>query len=302
MDQFLYWYSQNNKLIIQVLAVLIGITLMILMYRLFFVASSAQEDSDSTRSPQMQDIDKKISGVMSALENIKQSNSSASSETTEAEQAESTPTATASAPASSTASQPTDGAAPAAETVSQTPASAAAPATAPAPTAETKTESTPTSETPVADGTQAEAASQVSATQATPAEPAATTTTNSAPATEAAIASEPQVNVVEVENLKNDLSSTKSALKAREKELEDVKNQLAEQKKLLEKSSKNSARVMVDTSTLNGDKDLIEKIDELQKKLAEYDIIADDISELQTLRKENSELKEKVASTTATSA
>lgn len=62
----------------------------------------------------------------------------------------------------------------------------------------------------------------------------------------------------------------------------------------LQDERKNSLAT-IDTSQLTGDTQLISKIDDLQKKLSEYQIIADDIAELQDLRKENELLKAKIS-------
>ncbi len=227
MDNFLYWYTNNNQNIIQVLAVLIGTLLVYLAYRVFF-------------SPKSQ-----TSGVIIPL---KPSASSATYEATIKENHQSIDTASTevvSEPAVPQEAVPSDVSSPV--------------AMEPSPPSETAPE------TPEA----------LEATQ-----PAADTAS------------------AEIENLKKELEKMQLEAKSKTAELNAAKEQLVEMQKDVERNAKTTTRVMIDTSTLTGEQSLIDKIDELQKKLAEYDIIADDISELQNLRKENAELKEKVSATT----
>ncbi len=105
--------------------------------------------------------------------------------------------------------------------------------------------------------------------------------------------------LIQIEELKKiklqldeDLEKQKQTEKIIQKELEQAKIEIKETVKEAAKGAKEtSGYSYVDTSQLVGDEALVKKIDELQLKLQEYDIISDDIAELQDLRKENEQLK-----------
>jgi hypothetical protein len=105
----------------------------------------------------------------------------------------------------------------------------------------------------------------------------------------------------EVAQLKKDLLASNEIITAKNAELNTVKEKLIEHQKTMP-SVKNTTDNLVGTessssivTTASNDQDLVSKIDELQRKLQEYDIISDDIAELQSLRAENAELKSKIS-------
>jgi hypothetical protein len=91
----------------------------------------------------------------------------------------------------------------------------------------------------------------------------------------------------EVEHLRKELESSTRMLSAKNAELNTVKEKLIEQQE--------SASAVKASAATAGDDSLKAKINELEKKLQEYDIISDDIAELQNLRAENAELKSKAS-------
>lgn len=243
MDNFLYWYSQNNKTVIQILAVLIGFLLIYLIYRLFF---ATVEVTNERETPPVL---------------LKSETKTADSKEASSEAAEKSKPSSSQSSAAASVPEPITlvAASPAVEEVKKE-----NPKPAPAST-----------EASVA---QTEESQSIGVARATD--------TPSVSINDNAIFNE-------VSNLKKDLAEAQATIKAKENEIADFKEKLLEQQKLNEKVVKGGTRTLIDTANLSGDKDLIAKIDELQKKLTEYDIISDDISELQSLRKENAELKEK---------
>jgi hypothetical protein len=101
-------------------------------------------------------------------------------------------------------------------------------------------------------------------------------------------------NLKKISELENKLKSHLAQLSSKDEQLANMKEQLNAKRPV-------PAMTYVDPVQLSGDANLIAQIDELQKKLKEYDIISDDIAELQDLRKENtalkSQLEEKPAAT-----
>ncbi len=200
MDSFLYWYSQNNKIIIQSLSACIGLVLIYFIYRIFFSpAEASSEASAQATSRQLADLDKKITKIMG--HQVKEN-------------------------------QP---------------------------------------EVFTGDAAEYEANTKVSAE-----------------AEGQAIISQIQN---ELEHLKKELHSSNEIISAKNAELITVKEKLIEYQKTI--------AVEPGPGSTSGDPALVAKIDELQKKLQEYDIISDDISELQSLRAENAELKSKVEEKTS---
>jgi myosin heavy subunit len=104
----------------------------------------------------------------------------------------------------------------------------------------------------------------------------------------------------EITQLKKDLQASSDIIAAKNMELNTVKEKLIEHQKFLP-SMQNTTDNLVGASsntivtTGSNDQTLVAKIDELQRKLQEYDIISDDIAELQSLRAENAELKSKIS-------
>lgn len=107
----------------------------------------------------------------------------------------------------------------------------------------------------------------------------------------------------EIENLKLELTKLKTQVGDSEKIIADLKEQAAAQPMPAQaenggtSSGTNAAGASADPdliATLNG------QIEQLQNRLAEYEIIAEDISEISQLRQENSELKKKLGASSAT--
>lgn len=235
MDSFLYWYSQNNKTVIQFLCVCIGLVLIYFIYRMFFAPAETASDGGDGRSQvtnkQIADLDKKLSKLMDHQ-------------------------ISASKPAVFTGE------------ASEYEASAKADALA---------ESASTSAATLAAG---------------------------AAATEAAAESQAVIAQIqtEVAQLKKELQSSNEIITAKNAELNTVKEKLIEHQKSIPASNMQSttdnltsSNNVVITGTGGNDKALVAKIDELERKLREYDIISDDIAELQSLRAENAELKSKAS-------
>lgn len=92
----------------------------------------------------------------------------------------------------------------------------------------------------------------------------------------------------ELNKANSELTALKSDLLRADAEIIQLRNQLKTSTQEL------GSEKYVDTSVTAGE-DLVKKIEDLQNKLQEYDIIAEDISELQSLRKENIELKKQMS-------
>lgn len=200
MDSFLYWYSQNNKIIIQFLCISIGLILISFIYRMFFAPSeSALDGADAglqVTGRQIAELDKKVSKIIDHQ---------------------------------IAASQPVIYTGEASEYEGNAKADA-----------------------------QAEAQIQD-----------------------------------ELLKLKTELQSSKELISQKTSELNTVKEKLIEQQKRLPGTE--TTDLTLDQSGMpTGDLALLAQINELQRKLKEYDIISDDIAELQSLRSENAELKSKV--------
>jgi hypothetical protein len=93
----------------------------------------------------------------------------------------------------------------------------------------------------------------------------------------------------ELKQSKAEISRSQRDAAAAQDELSQIKNKIKNQ------SDNGNDIQYVDTTKLEGDEAMIKRIDELQNKLQEYDIISDDISELQNLRKINAELTKQLA-------
>lgn len=222
MDSFLYWYSQNNKTIIQFLCVCIGLVLIYFIYRMFFApAETAHEGGDArsqVTSKQIADLDKKISIMMDQ----------------------------------------------------QTAASKSTVLTGEASEYEAN----------------AKAESLVGAL-----------------AGDVSVESQAAMEQIknEVAQLKKELQVSNETIALKNTELNTVKEKLIEHQKTLPGASmQTTTDNLVGASntivtTGSNDQALVAKIDELQRKLQEYDIISDDIAELQSLRAENAELKSKIS-------
>lgn len=222
MDSFLYWYSQNNKTIIQFLCVCIGLVLIYFIYRMFFApAETAHEGGDArsqATSKQIADLDKKISIMMDQ----------------------------------------------------QTAASKSTVLTGEASEYEAN----------------AKAESLVGAL-----------------AGDVSVESQAAMEQIknEVAQLKKELQVSNETIALKNTELNTVKEKLIEHQKTLQATSmQTTTDNLVGASntivtTGSNDQALVAKIDELQRKLQEYDIISDDIAELQSLRAENAELKSKIS-------
>ena len=124
-------------------------------------------------------------------------------------------------------------------------------------------------------------------------------TTQSEPSAESQAVIEKIQN--EVAQLKKELQASNETITAKNAELNTVKEKLIEHQKSLP-SMQNTTDNLVGMGSSNtivttgsNDQALVSKIDELQRKLQEYDIISDDIAELQSLRAENAELKSKIS-------
>ena len=205
MDSFLYWYSQNNKTIIQFISACIGLVLIYFIYRMFFApAETAHGEANAlATSKQLADLDKKITKMIDHHGQEIQ---------------------------------------------------------------------------PVAftgDAVEYEAGAKESATES----PAVENSTVESPTGDVQ-------NQVEVNKLKKELQASNEIIFAKNAELNELKEKLIEYQK--------TVPVTQSAPADPNDPKLIAKIEELQKKLQEYDIISDDISELQSLRAENAELKSKI--------
>ncbi|MBC7753771.1 MAG: hypothetical protein H7Z71_06005 [Moraxellaceae bacterium] len=200
MDSFLYWYSQNNKIIIQFLCISIGFILIFFIYRMFFAASDPALDGGDAGSQvtgrQIADLDKKISKIIDHQISASQ----------------------------------------------------------------------PVVYTGEASEYEANAMAEAKA--------------------------EAQIQE-ELLQLKKELQSAKEMISLKTNELNTAKEKFIDHQKTLpgiettDLTSDNGGRI-------SGDLGLMAQINELQRKLKEYDIISDDIAELQSLRAENAELKSKV--------
>lgn len=124
-------------------------------------------------------------------------------------------------------------------------------------------------------------------------------------ATQSAPSAESQAVIEKIQNevaqLKKELQASNETITAKNAELNTVKEKLIEHQKSLP-SMQNTTDNLVGMGSSNAivttgsnDQALVSKIDELQRKLQEYDIISDDIAELQSLRAENAELKSKIS-------
>ena len=200
MDSFLYWYSQNNKIIIQFLSISIGLILIFFIYRMFFAPSDPALDGGDAGSQvtgrQIADLDKKISKIIDHQ---------------------------------ISASQPVVYTGEASEYEANAKADAKA-------------------ESQIQD---------------------------------------------ELLRLKNELHSSKEMISQKVTELNTVKQKLIEHQKTL--PGVETTDLTLDRGgSVSGEPALVAQINELQRKLKEYDIISDDIAELQSLRAENAELKSKV--------
>ncbi len=204
MDSFLYWYSQNNKIIIQFLCISIGFILIFFIYRMFFAPSDPALDGGDAGSQvtgrQIADLDKKISKIIDHQ---------------------------------ISASQPVVYTGEASEYEANAMAEAKA---------------------------EAKAEAQIQE---------------------------------ELLQLKKELQSAKEMISLKTNELNTAKEKFIDHQKTLpgiettDLTADNGGRI-------SGDLGLMAQINELQRKLKEYDIISDDIAELQSLRAENAELKSKV--------
>lgn len=230
MDSFLYWYSQNNKTIIQLLCVCIGLVLIYFIYRMFFATTETASDGEGTSpitSKQLADLDKKITKMID--------------------------------------------------------------------------HQTATSKPAVFTGEASEYEASVKA------DALAEGASSHATAGPGQTSAENQAVIEQIQNevaqLKKELQSSNDIITAKTVELNSAKEKIIEFQKTIPggavqasmDNSSGSSNVLV-TGTGANDQALVAKIDELERKLQEYDIISDDIAELQSLRAENAELKSKVSS------
>lgn len=233
MDSFLYWYSQNNKTIIQFLCVCIGLVLIYFIYRMFFApAETAHEGGDArsqATSKQIADLDKKISKMMDQ------------------------------------------------QTAASKPA--------------------------VFTGEASEYEANAKAESLVDALTAESALAGAAVAGDASVESQAAMEQIknEVAQLKKELQVSNETIALKNTELNTVKEKLIEHQKTLPAASmQTTTDNLVGASntivtTGSNDHALVAKIDELQRKLQEYDIISEDIAELQSLRAENAELKSKIS-------
>ncbi len=109
---------------------------------------------------------------------------------------------------------------------------------------------------------------------------------------ESSVESEAMIKKIqsEIAYFKKELQFSQESMSEKTAELNTVKEKLIEYQ-----MSGPPTEGLQKGMTLTGDAALISKIEELQKKLQEYDIISDDIAELQSLRAENADLKTKIS-------
>lgn len=95
------------------------------------------------------------------------------------------------------------------------------------------------------------------------------------------------VNSTELETAKKELAKLKESLEAKEREL-------AEARKLASASSAESTSPSSEGAGEGNNKEYLEKIAELETKLAEYEVLEDDIADLSLYKEENARLKKEV--------
>lgn len=114
------------------------------------------------------------------------------------------------------------------------------------------------------------------------------------PVVDEALKAENETHKKKIADLMAQLKQHQDQLTSKDEQLANMKEQLASKRPV-------PAISYVDPTQLSGDSNLVAQIDELQKKLKEYDIISDDIAELQDLRKENTALKTQLEGKSASS-
>lgn len=67
MDSFLHWYSENNKLIIQVLTVLIGLGFIYFFYRIFYLEKKEQDSHVAQSESKIDSIDRKVTTILDSV-------------------------------------------------------------------------------------------------------------------------------------------------------------------------------------------------------------------------------------------
>lgn len=105
------------------------------------------------------------------------------------------------------------------------------------------------------------------------------------------------ISAKEFDDLQNHMKHLNEMLKDRETEIEKLQDEIVDLKntgtKLAESNSSDAAAVAAEQANLNDE--LRKKIEELEAKLSEYEIIADDIADLPQLKIENQKLKEQLS-------
>ena len=86
-----------------------------------------------------------------------------------------------------------------------------------------------------------------------------------------------------------EVKKLKSELSVREKELEELKNSFEEAKKSFESQAEAGSEAGDGNAILDGE--LQKKVEELEARLAEYEIIEDDIANLSVYKEENNKLR-----------
>ena len=106
------------------------------------------------------------------------------------------------------------------------------------------------------------------------------------------------ISAKEFDDLQNHMKHLNEMLKDRETEIEKLQDEIVDlkntEKKLSEAGTADGAATS-EQAILNDE--LKKKIEELEAKLSEYEIIADDIADLPQLRIENQKLKEQLSQT-----
>lgn len=111
---------------------------------------------------------------------------------------------------------------------------------------------------------------------------------DSADAANVAVATTPSEQLAELNRLKAEITSLKDSLNKKEAEINSAKEQAAQ--------SANTPQQGADLANLNGKiTDYEQEIEALKNRLSDYEIIAEDIADLQRYKKENQDLKNQLA-------
>lgn len=102
----------------------------------------------------------------------------------------------------------------------------------------------------------------------------------------------------EIENLKSEIEKLKNQITDSEKLVSDLNEKVSMAQSAPAQTESENTNSGVSAAAGNGDPDMVaslnNQIEQLQNRLAEYEIIAEDISEISQLRHENAELKKKL--------